>query len=139
MAAVQPTTGEDHMRVRFVAALSLTALAGCSWLSDQQKSSVYFQPYSAKLDPQAIETVHTAANFARAHPLQPVTILGFSAPPDPQRDVDGLSAQRAETVKQALVSDGIGPQRITTSANGVVDPKTLPSVAVRRVDINVGQ
>jgi outer membrane protein OmpA-like peptidoglycan-associated protein len=127
------------MQVRLTSVLLLTALGGCSWLTDSQKYSVYFQPYSAVLDRQAQDTVHSASDFARSHPLQLVTVDGYSAPPDPKRDVDGLSAQRAEAVKQVLISDGVGVQRITTAANGITDPKTLPDVAVRRVDISVGK
>jgi hypothetical protein len=43
-----------------------------------------------------------------------------------------------ETVKQAPLNDGVGPQRIITSANGIADPKTLPNASVRRVDITIG-
>jgi OOP family OmpA-OmpF porin len=127
------------MRVRRTTILLLVVLGGCSWLSDSRKYSVYFEPYSAALDQQGRETIDAVASFARSHPLQPIAVDGFAAPPDPKRDVDGLSAQRAEAVKQALVSEGVSPGRITTVANGVIDPKSLPSVAVRRVDIGVGQ
>lgn len=127
------------MRVRWMTILLLVVLGGCSWLSGSQKYSVYFEPYSTELDQQARQTIDDAAKFAQAHPMQPVAVDGFAAQPDPKRDVDGLSVQRAEAVKQALVSDGVFPARITTAANGVVDPKGMPSVAVRRVDIGVGQ
>jgi outer membrane protein OmpA-like peptidoglycan-associated protein len=125
--------------VRWGSILLLTALVGCSWLTDSRKFSVYFEPYSAELDDQARDTIHSAAKFAQAHPFQPVALDGFSAPPDPKLDVAGLSAQRAEIVKQALLSDGVGAGRITTVANGITDPNMLPPVAVRRVDINVGR
>jgi outer membrane protein OmpA-like peptidoglycan-associated protein len=127
------------MRLHWIPVLLLATLGGCSMLSDSRKFSIYFEPYSAALNQQGGETISAAAEFARAHPLQPVAVDGFSAPPDPKLDVDGLSAQRAEAVKQALISDGVTPSRITTEANGIVDPKNLPSVAVRRVDIAVGQ
>jgi outer membrane protein OmpA-like peptidoglycan-associated protein len=127
------------MRVYRTTILLLACLGGCSGRSDSQKYSVYFEPYSAELDRHGRETIDAAAAFARSHPLQPVAVDGFAAPPDPQRDVDGLSAQRAEVVKRALVVDGVGAARITTVANGITDPKSLPSVAVRRVDIGIGQ
>jgi OOP family OmpA-OmpF porin len=127
------------MRLRWMTILLLSALGGCSWMTDSRTFSVYFEPYSSVLDQQARETIGNAANFARARPLQPVAVAGFSAPPDPQRDVEGLSARRAEVVKQALADDGLSPNRITTMANGITDPKDLPSVAVRRVDIRVGR
>jgi outer membrane protein OmpA-like peptidoglycan-associated protein len=127
------------MRSRWIGFLVLASLAGCSWVSDSRKYSVYFEPYSAELNQQAHDTIAAAASFAQSHPAQPIAIDGFSAPPDPNQDVDGLSAKRAETVKQALVIDGVSPNRITTSANGVADPKNLPTVAVRRVDVSVGR
>jgi outer membrane protein OmpA-like peptidoglycan-associated protein len=127
------------MRARWIAILLLASLGGCSWLSGSQKYSVYFQPYSADLDQQAAQTVQSAAGFARAHPLQLVRVAGFSAPPDPNRDVDGLSAQRADRVRQTLIDDGVRSEVITTAANGIVDPGSLPSLAVRRVDITVGK
>jgi outer membrane protein OmpA-like peptidoglycan-associated protein len=71
--------------------------------------------------------------------LQPVLLAGYSAPPDPSKDVDGLSAMRAEAVKQALVTDGISPARISVEANGITDPEGKPNLAVRRVDISVGR
>jgi outer membrane protein OmpA-like peptidoglycan-associated protein len=123
-------------RMTFVLA---ACLGGCSWLTDSREFSVYFQPYSSEIDQQAAETIRDAGKFAQAHPLLLVAVEGFSAPTEPKRDLDGLSAQRAERVKQALLVDGVSPQRITTSANGIVDPKTLPSVSVRRVDISVTQ
>ena len=79
-----------------------------------------------------------AASFAHDHPLQPITVAGFAAPPDPSKDVDGLSAQRAEAVKQALITDGVGSGRISIEANGITDPEGKPNLAVRRVDINIG-
>jgi outer membrane protein OmpA-like peptidoglycan-associated protein len=127
------------MRLRWMAILLLAAVGGCSWLSDSRKYSVYFEPYSADLNQQGHETITAVADFARSHPLQPVAIDGFSAPADPKRDIDGLSAQRADAVKQALVDGGVSSSRITVTANGTVDPKTLPSVGVRRVDIAVGK
>jgi outer membrane protein OmpA-like peptidoglycan-associated protein len=127
------------MRVRWMTVLLLAALGGCSWLSDSRQFSVYFEAHSAKFDKQSRETIDAAAKFAQAHPMQPIKVDGLAAPADAKGDIDGLSAQRADAVRQALVDDGIYPVRITTAASGVADPKSLPSVAVRRVDIRVGQ
>ena len=127
------------MRLRWISTLVLVSLSGCSLFSDGQKYSVYFENNATELNPQGNETILAAANFAQAHPMRPVAVAGFSGLPGPGQNVDGLSARRAEVVKQLLVADGVSPGRITTSANGMVDPKTLPDVAVRRVDISVGQ
>jgi outer membrane protein OmpA-like peptidoglycan-associated protein len=129
------------MRQRFLPLLLLAALGGCASLFGERTRSysVFFQPYSSELDDVARAAVHDAASFARSRPLQPIALVGYSAPPDPAKDVDGLSAQRAEVVKQALISDGVSLGRISTQANGVTDPAGKPNLAVRRVDINVGQ
>jgi|SRR4051794_26520991 len=127
------------MRFQWTAVLVLAALSGCAWLSGPQRYSVFFQPYSAELGDQASTTVHAAADFAKAHPALPIVVKGFSAPPDPKLDVDGLSDQRAENVKRMLIADGITPNRIATTGAGITDPENLPTVSVRRVDISVGR
>jgi outer membrane protein OmpA-like peptidoglycan-associated protein len=126
------------MRLSWMTILTLSSLGGCGLLGDSGKYSVYFQPYSAALDDQAGDTIHNAATYAKAHPVMPVIVAGYSAPPDPKQDVEGLSDQRAEVVKQGLIADGIRPNRIVTVGNGATDPKSMPTVSVRRVDINVG-
>jgi outer membrane protein OmpA-like peptidoglycan-associated protein len=126
------------MRLNWISILTLTTLGGCGILGDTGKYSVYFQPYSAALDGQAHDTIHDAAGYAKAHPVLPVVVTGFSAPPDPKQDIEGLSDQRAEAVKQGLIAAGISPNRIVTVGNGVTDPKNMPTVSVRRVDIGVG-
>jgi outer membrane protein OmpA-like peptidoglycan-associated protein len=126
------------MRFGHAAMLYIVACWGCSSAPDTQQFSVFFQPYSAAVDQQATATIEAAAVFAQAHPAMPVTLNGYSAPPDPKLDVDGLSAQRAEVVKKILVTGGVSPGRVTTRANGITDPKSLPNLSVRRVDINIG-
>jgi outer membrane protein OmpA-like peptidoglycan-associated protein len=127
------------MRFQWAMVLLVLALTGCASGADRQAYSVYFNPYSADPDPAARATIHAAADYARSHRSLPVVVVGYSAPPDPGRDVDGLSAQRAEGVKRVLVAEGVESDRIVTTANGVIDPKNLPTVAERRVDIAVGR
>lgn len=127
------------MRLRWMIIWVFAALGGCSWLTGEQSYSVYFQPYSSDPDQQARKTIRDAADFAQDHPLESVVVTGFAAPADPKLDIPGLSLQRAESVKKLLIEDGVLESHIETVSNGVTDPKTLPSVAVRRVDISVGQ
>jgi outer membrane protein OmpA-like peptidoglycan-associated protein len=126
------------MRRRSVGLLVLLALGGCSLFGGTGKYSVYFQPYSAVLDETADHTIKDATSYAQSHPLMPVKVTGYSAPPDPGKDVDGLSDDRADAVKKALIAGGITPNRIITVGNGITDPQLMPTVAVRRVDIAVG-
>jgi outer membrane protein OmpA-like peptidoglycan-associated protein len=126
------------MRLRWMTILLLGGVTACSQRVDPQKFSVYFQPYSAELDEQALQTVDAAADFARDHRGLAVAVTGYSAPPDPDRDVPGLSADRAAAVARVLARVGVEPNRVSMSGNGIVDPKALPTVSVRRVDITVG-
>jgi OOP family OmpA-OmpF porin len=127
------------MRFRWMTILLLATLGGCGLFGNTGKYRVYFEPYSADLDSQATSTIHSAVAFAKAHPALPITVAGYSAPPDPKLDVQGLSDKRADAVKQGLIAEGITPNRIATVGNGITDPQTLPEVAVRRVDIGIGQ
>jgi outer membrane protein OmpA-like peptidoglycan-associated protein len=126
------------MRIRDLTLALSISVAGCSWFSEPQKYSVFFRPYSAEIDPEARVTIQSAASYGQTHGWLPIQVAGFSAPADPKLDVDGLSAQRAEAVKLLLVNDGVALYRIAVAANGVTDPQTLPSLAVRRVDISFG-
>ena len=127
------------MRFRCVAILLIASLGGCSWATGPRKYTVFFEPYSTSLGPRALDTIHNAAGFAKAHPVQAVAVEGYAAPANPRLQVDGLSAQRADVVRKMLVYEGVGPERITTEANGISDPEELPNVAVRRVDIRIGK
>ena len=135
------TDGGTDMHYRLATLLLLSGLAGCAnpFGEHTRKYSIFFQPYSADLDDHARAGIADAASFAHDHPLQPISVAGFAAPPDPSKDIDGLSAKRAEVVKQALVTDGISAGRISVEANGITDPDGKPNLAVRRVDINIGQ
>ncbi|HBK05492.1 MAG TPA: hypothetical protein DDZ81_06450 [Acetobacteraceae bacterium] len=127
------------MRFRWIALASLVALTACGSTAERRNFSVYFQPYSAELDQQALESAVNAAQYAQAHASLPVLVAGYSAPADPGRDVDGLSDQRADAIKRVLTDDGVSANRITIDANGATDPLSMPQVAVRRVDITVGR
>src|SRR3954453_2342271 len=131
------------MRRYLAFAAMLTLATGCAKLSSGPSTAsfpVFFAPYSAELDQQATDTVDNAAAFAKDRGAQPVVLIGYAAPPDPGKDVAGLSDQRAAAVKAALVADGINPNRISVVAQGVVQPKdNMPTVSVRRVDIAIGQ
>jgi outer membrane protein OmpA-like peptidoglycan-associated protein len=123
------------MRQVLIGVAVLGALAGCSFFQKPPQYTVFFPPYSADLSDQARQSVQAAASYALAHSTQPVFVVGYSAPPDPGKDVDGLSAQRADVVEKALRDDGVSLDRIVTESNGITDPGNMPQVSVRRVDI----
>jgi outer membrane protein OmpA-like peptidoglycan-associated protein len=107
-------------------------------MSNPQTYSIYFQSFSTTLDPEARQTVQDAAAFAQSHGWLTVQVAGYAAPVPTKQDLDALSAERADAVKHLLVEDGIAANRIVVEANGAIDPKPLPSLSVRRVDISFG-
>ena len=126
------------MRFRLLAILSILTLGGCSSSPAARSFSVYFQAFSSNVDQQARTTISDAATYAQGNQKLPVIVTGYSAPTAPAVDTDKLSAQRATAVSQILAADGVAARRITTAASGAVDPKPLPSLSVRRVDITIG-
>lgn len=124
------------MQFRYLAVMFAVGIAGCNSSNAPASYSVYFPPYSAQLDDQAQAAAQDAAHYALEHPRARVLLSGYSAPPDPGKDVEGLSNQRTQAVRQVLVRTGVNPDRIETQANGITDPKTMPNVSVRRVDIS---
>jgi outer membrane protein OmpA-like peptidoglycan-associated protein len=129
---------EFFMRLHLGLCAAVLVLGGCSLFGHRPHYSVYFRPYSADLDAQANATLHTAADYALAHPTAAVFVTGYAAPPDQGKDVDGLSGQRADAVTKALTDAGVRQDRVVSTANGTTDPGDLPSVSVRRVDIKFG-
>ena len=130
------------MRRRLACLVLLSLTAACAKFAGGPATatfSVFFQPYSAELDQDAQDSIHSAAAFARSHASQPVILIGYAAPPDPGKDMPGLSEQRNTAVKSVLVADGVAPDRISAVAKGTTEPKdNMPNVSVRRVDISVG-
>ncbi|MBO0840282.1 MAG: OmpA family protein [Sciscionella sp.] len=100
---------------------------------------INFQPDSATLTPAGAATVNKIAGLVRGHSGLALSIEGHVSKA-PGSNAQPLSAQRANTVKQAMVADGVGADMLT--AKGFGDSKPLPntppqSPANRRVDIVV--
>ncbi|HBK08550.1 MAG TPA: hypothetical protein DDZ81_22315 [Acetobacteraceae bacterium] len=116
--------------------LLFTVLSGC--VSEHgQTFSVFFQPYSADLDPRAQVTVHAAAAFAKAHPLMPLSIPGYSRRPYPGNLPD-LRQQRVAVVLRTLTKEGVDRWRIGVLGEGLLYPDGVPGLEMERVDINIG-
>jgi outer membrane protein OmpA-like peptidoglycan-associated protein len=124
------------MRFRVTIVLLFTLLCGCSGGAGKS-FSVFFQPYSAALDGQALATVQAAATYAKAHPLMPVALAGDATRPD-TGDLDTLRQERVAAVKDALVQAGLGAAGIDVWGTGMAFPTGDPSQVVGRVVISVG-
>jgi outer membrane protein OmpA-like peptidoglycan-associated protein len=124
------------MRCGIVVVLLSTLLVGCSG-PDGGKYRVFFQPYSSGLDARARAAVQSAATFANAHPLMPLSIAGYATPLDPH-DIETLRQERVQAVQRALIDDGVASIRIEVLGTGLLYPDGVPDSPTGRVDINIG-
>ena len=103
---------------------------------------VFFDFDSAKLTPEAIDIVKSAADTAKKESSPDIMLIGHA---DRAGSADynlALSGRRADAVKAELVDLGLSPNAITTEAKGEAEPlvPTADGVAEpqnRRVEILV--
>ena len=126
------------MRHRIAIGLLMTVLAGCAG-GDGGNYSVFFMPYSSQLDQKALDTIQSAATFAKANPPMPITIQGYTTRPDPTEH-DSLRELRVAVVKNGLLNAGVGSMRIEVLGNGLIYPQgvPMPTLPSGRVEIHVG-
>jgi serine/threonine-protein kinase len=100
------------------------------------KFIVFFPAWSASLDDRALAKVIAAAQWAKQHPAQQVTVAGFAAPDGSQAANVGLSATRAQLVVDQLARDGVAPLRMHLIAHGPTGVTDSLSEG-RRVEIDI--
>ena len=77
-----------------------------------------------------------AAQRANNEPAAPATVVGYTdSAGSPPADV-ALSQQRAQTVADALVADGVAANRVVRTGRGQTGDN--PGIASRRVEITLG-
>lgn len=89
---------------------------------------------SADLTAAAVAILHDLADALRAHPTAVASIDGYAsidAAGQEAQDLD-LSIRRANAVKQWLVGDGVGADRITATGHGQADPLAPNDTPVHR-------
>lgn len=99
---------------------------------------VFFQPWSAALDPTALAIISTAYRAADANPAATVTVSGFADTIGTAQANVYLSETRAQVVADALVADGLTPSRIHRQALGESGTPNTSEQYERRVLIQVG-
>lgn len=99
---------------------------------------VFFQPWSAALDPTALAIISTAYRAASAKPAATVTVSGFADTIGTAQANVYLSETRAQVVADALVADGLNPSRIHRQALGEKGTPNTSEQYERRVLIQVG-
>jgi outer membrane protein OmpA-like peptidoglycan-associated protein len=103
---------------------------------------VLFEVGRAELRPAADRTVTQLAAFMRQNPDRSVEITGFTDSTGSVELNQTLSERRAESVRQALVAQGINPQRIVTRGLGPALPVASNNTSGgrqqnRRVEITI--
>lgn len=124
---------------RFGCLLLFAMLAGCTPAPSgpPHKVVVFFQEWSAALDPSATAAISAAAQWAKDHPGLPLKITGFADPTGSAQANDDMSLTRAQVVADQLVTDGVDRGRIVLSAHGITN-FALTSQESRRVEIAIG-
>lgn len=101
---------------------------------------VFFDFDSAKLTPEALKIVHSAAAQAKAGGSSRIVLTGHADRAGPPKYNVGLSQRRADAVKAELVREGLSGAEISTIAKGETEPLVptadgVPEPQNRRVEI----
>ena len=101
---------------------------------------VFFDFDSAKLTPEGLKIVHSAAAAAREGHATRITLTGHTDTAGPASYNMKLSQRRADSVKAELVREGLPASEMTTIAKGETDPLVptadgVPEPQNRRVEI----
>jgi outer membrane protein OmpA-like peptidoglycan-associated protein len=125
--------------MRRFAWLLVLAVAACAAPATlpPHKFIVFFQEWSAVIDPAAIDAIASGAQWAKEHPGAPVKVAGFADPTGGAAANGYLSLTRAQVVADQLVKDGIDRGRIEVTGQGATG-YTLTSQESRRVEISIG-
>jgi outer membrane protein OmpA-like peptidoglycan-associated protein len=97
---------------------------------------VFFQEWSANLDPAAQTVITHASDYAKAHPGAVLHVNGFADPTGSRKANALLTDLRAQMVMDQLQSDGVQPAHIHGRGRGAVQ-YALSSQESRRVEISL--
>ncbi len=84
--------------------------------------SVHFDTDKATLTTEGQATLTKAADYMKQHPTSRIRVQGYTDATGSDPHNDTLSAQRAATVKQFLVNQGVEPARLTGEGFGPEKP-----------------
>ena len=118
--------------------LLLGSVAGCA-VGVGQTFMVQFMPFSATPEAHGQATVQAAITFAKANPLDPITIDGFHYG-QYANQFDTIREERVRAVVSMLVDGGISGARITIMGEGMAyaQGSPMPSLPPDTVKIAIG-
>ncbi len=85
-------------------------------------NDIYYKTNSAQLEIVSIAVVKEFANFMKANPGIKVKIAGYTDNVGSEESNQALSANRASTVMQALIKEGISTGRLSYQGYGAANP-----------------
>jgi len=125
--------------MRRFACLLLFVVAACTapTPSEPQRFIVFFQEWSAAIDPAAATAIGSAAQWAKDHPQAVVKVIGYADPTGSPAANESMSRTRAQVVADRLVTNGVDRSRIGLGAEGAT-AFIGTSQESRRVTIAIG-
>lgn len=106
--------------------------------STSPETPVFFQPFSASLDPDAISAIASAAAAAAQAPDAPITVTGAADNAGTTAANKTLSRERAEAVAAQLEADGVPSTRIHAYGIGEAGRPGNEAQVNRRALIRIG-
>lgn len=99
-----------------------TGLDGCSLNEIVKTQKFGFEKSSAKLSESAKMVLTGMAERLNAHPKEQIEIVGYTDSVGPDWFNNKLSEERAKTIKQFLVGQGVNETRLITKGDGPSHP-----------------
>lgn len=120
------------MGALFAAVVALTALPARA----SEKFIVFFQPWSAELDPAAEDVVAAAIAYAKQNAAMQIEITGSASSAGGEKANLYMSLVRAQRISDQMATSGIAPARLMRIGEGSVAAVGSAEEA-RRVEIVV--
>ena len=120
------------MGALFAAVVALTALPARA----SEKFIVFFQPWSAELDPAAEDVVAAAIAYAKQNAAMQIEITGSASSAGGEKANLYMSLVRAQRISDQMATSGIVPARLMRVGEGSVASVGSAEEA-RRVEIVV--
>lgn len=113
---------ETALQQNFAASESASIRRDADVLAVTFKSDVLFDSGSAALKPGAYQEINRVSQVLTQYPETRIMIAGHTDSDGSEAFNQNLSVQRAEAVRNALVSQGVSASRLTTSGFGESQP-----------------